>query len=179
MAQHTAAFLQMVAGTETVTNNYYVNMAAADHFSLFAFSAVGPCVAIKALHAALKAKAPDLSIKIPHFKQGSFTLPTGKTRLGVTHLSLDAWQLMYYSESDRFLFDTSEQTLWDLLRSEKFTTPVLRSWMKPLRRELMKNKQIKPCEHLLNCSAATTQIEDGTLDALVSQGIKAGVLELV
>jgi len=156
------------------------NMAAGHSSSisatLYALSAIGNQSTIKFLHAALKVPGADVTLRMPGLYSNllSFNQPC---RCAVTNLALDTWQIVALSEHKSFLLDTSDASLWEHLRSDKYTTPLLREWVPALKQELMSKAAIVPCNIKLNSAAAMVWLTSVALDTFVSTGIRAGALQ--
>ena len=98
-------------------------------------------------------------------------------------LAYDTWHLVAVSRDPKFFLHETDEALWKILRSDKFTTPLLKAWTPTIREMLTTMGYLKCCEffgqrfdkhgppsHLL----AT----DATLDKVVSEGIQHGRLRI-
>ncbi|OWK34119.1 hypothetical protein FRUB_10090 [Fimbriiglobus ruber] len=65
----------------------------------------------------------------------------------------------------------TDESLWRLLRSHRFTTPLLRQWVPWLSQEMQKKGDIVRLTQS-GCDAALMLADDETLDELVKQGLK-------
>lgn len=94
------------------------------------------------------------------------------------HLGYDTWHLLAVSRNPRLLIDGGDEALWRILRGDQFTTPLLRSWVPELRREMLEAGLLKDLVTVgLQSPAQLVLVEDLGLDALVEAGIRAGRLQ--
>lgn len=75
-----------------------------------------------------------------------------------------------------FMPTFSNRALWNVLSSEEYTTPVLRTWMKPLHAEFLEQKLIARCENF-QCIGLYLNIGPNQLDRVICNLVKAGKLE--
>lgn len=71
----------------------------------------------------------------------------------------------------------SEEALWNELRSERYTTPVLRHWVPWIMTKLKETYGLGSVTQA-GCSCGLLRLDDDGLDKLVSAGIKQGHLKL-
>jgi hypothetical protein len=158
-------------------------------------SALGPQTSIKALRACLTMRqAPGAFVrnsggdKMKDFPQphaGAYSFirePETKYRIVTTRLAFDWYHLIAVSKDDRLLPSLSEAGIWKILKSDKFTTPLLRPWV-PKLIEKFKAKNPRGESHLdplrcFQCEAALLQLNDTDLDKIVTAGIRSGELKI-
>ncbi len=75
-----------------------------------------------------------------------------------------------------FMPTFSNRALWNCLSSEEYTTPVLRTWMKPLHAEFLEQKLVSRCENY-QCMGLYLNIGPNQLDRVICNMVKAGKLE--
>ena len=82
---------------------------------------------------------------------------------------------MFFTRAPGFLKTVTHESLWQELKSERFTTPLLREWIPWIEAELRSDDMLENAYcHGCKCgvlTAGTTQ-----LDNIVKKGIKAGEL---
>ncbi len=65
----------------------------------------------------------------------------------------------------------TDETVWQLLHGDRFTTPILREWMPWLRQEMRNRGHIVPLNQS-GCQAGLALAKHETLDELVSEGLR-------
>lgn len=152
---------------------------------LYFVSGAGTSTAIKALAATLNSRRPlglfvD-GLRPPKHGQPPVSLYVATTGLGYTvlrqRLGLDQWHLMAWTKDWKFMPQDTDQHLWAILKSENYTTPLLRAWMPYIRGRLKSRGYLKELE----CHRATCLMlyaPPVKLDEIVSEGVAAGELKL-
>jgi hypothetical protein len=95
-------------------------------------------------------------------------------------LEYDNWHILAVAKSELLLPEVSEDCLWQQLRSERFTTPLLRSWLPWLMERLLDldyEGGIKRIE-CFGCSAGVLLADTEKIDKLVLQGLNDGSLNI-
>lgn len=165
------------------------NLAVVHHNSLLAVSVAGPITTIKAIHAGLQ--SGKMQIAFPDRSSGFFSDLFGgaaasswavphRDRFAIhqAHLGFDSYHLLAVSKWNRFLLHSdSDEALWSMLRSDEFTTPILRQWIPGLR-EMLENGDLLQKAESFGCSASVLLGSDGYLDKMVSEGLKTGRLRM-
>ena len=120
------------------------------------------------------------------------------TRQEVTPRKLDLLALLrivdiFVSRNPAFLLVASDEALWRELKSERFTTPLLREWMPHVRAELVRRHLLVECRTYphkpidggpgvvgvdlpLSCVCLCAASKD--IDTIVVEGLKAGAIEI-
>jgi hypothetical protein len=101
---------------------------------------------------------------------------------------------LFVSRNPAFLLVASDEALWRELKSERFTTPLLRDWMPYIRRELERRHLIVECHAYpyeavgegklgvpgldlpLSCCCLCATSKD--IDTIVVEGLKTGAIEI-
>lgn len=79
-------------------------------------------------------------------------------------------QCVFLSKDPGFMTVVSDETIWNQLRDERFTTPVLREWVPYIRERLEEERLLRYCR-CYRCESAMFVADDNRLDHIVSQGI--------
>lgn len=94
-----------------------------------------------------------------------------------TKLDYNQWHILAVAKGKGLLPAVSDEALWQELRSERYTTPVLRPWVPWLQEQMLEVEHLGRLD-CFQCDAAWLDISHGELDDLVSEGIKHGALEV-
>jgi len=91
----------------------------------------------------------------------------------------DTWHMVAVSKSPNFMLHGTDEALWKIIRSDKFTTPLLRSWCPVIRESLHKMGYLVKCDFFGQCfdkggPPSYLLATDATLDKVVSDGVKYG-----
>lgn len=86
-------------------------------------------------------------------------------------LSYGLWHVLLLARREGFLPAVTDETLWQLLQSPRFTTPLLRQWVPWLGQE-MRRKGIIVQLTQSGCDAGLILADNDMLDDLVRQGVK-------
>jgi hypothetical protein len=157
-------------------------------------SVAGPETSIKAVHACLSSSVPvrfDTESEIR--RERSLANPAGDERTcpsmvrhpsGYTtyrsRLGYNTWHLLALSRAEGFLPCLSETALHEALRSSRYSTPYLRSWV-PWLADRLADAEEKRLLHLLDgfqTQAALLQATNDDLDSVISMGVRDGFLTL-
>jgi len=153
------------------------DMLACDDHCLRLVSCAGSGVAIRAMAAALRSKETVL-FQAPRIFLGSVTAAS-KYRFRYAKLALDSWHLLAVEDNPRFLLELTDNSLWALLSSDEFTTPLLRSWVPWIRSILTdQTRFMRRILNYHNCNPWLCNAADTALDQIVSIGVKEGHLKL-
>jgi hypothetical protein len=71
----------------------------------------------------------------------------------------------------------SDDALWQELKQERFTTPLLRGWLPHARKELEFKSLLTRC-HTLECTCCILTATSADLDSIVEFGLKNGVIAI-
>jgi hypothetical protein len=150
--------------------------------TILMLSGCGTSTAVKALSATLNGRrAHYMQIgNWPGRKEG-YTRTVYSDNEGYTilrhSLGLDQWHVLAITKDWRFLASAQEGRLWQLLKSDRFTTPLLRPWIGPLARRLREKNQLRDA---VNYRAAGVMllVNEKKLDEIVSDGVHEGLFKL-
>jgi hypothetical protein len=145
-------------------------------------SVIGPETSIKALTAGLRSSSKDQQ-RIDYSAQVAnenaahlLRCPTGY-RIYRTKLEYGLWHALCLARRDGFMPVMNEESLWEQLRREPFTTPLLREWVPWLYREMKERGQVVELNQH-GCQAGLLLADNEMLDTLVSDGIRQGRLAI-
>lgn len=147
-----------------------------NHRDAYLLSAVGPQTSIKGVSAMLQAgNYCQIWYRLPRgvMRHGAFS---GGVKVYKHRLAFDHWHMLAVSTSD-LLIQNSHRALWEKLNGPRFTTPLLRSWVRELGRRLKRDKKLQPLD-CHRCHMALLMLDSDELDEYVSKGIRGGVLKL-
>ncbi len=154
---------------------------------LMLLSVVASSGEIKALRAALSMnlkaamKFSDAQFTLKELKDGSdYRVSSGQVfsysgkYLTMSHkLGLGTLHGLFVARKPGLLFDEGETALWQELKDERFTTPLLRSWMPFVRQELIMRDRLTACK-CFGCSCLILECTSENLDEIVSHGLENG-----
>ena len=148
-----------------------------DSHTLLVASFAGPATAVKAVAAILQGDTGcEFSVddcspvwRANKYKKGY--------RVHRTRLALDLWHYVAVVKADNFMLSVSDEALWQVLKSAKYTTPLLRRWVPWLRAELTQLGHIRQA-NCWQCSVAGLALSTQQLDEIVSDGIKQGFISI-
>ena len=92
-------------------------------------------------------------------------------------LDYDQWHMLAVAKHKGLLPAVSDEALWQELRSERYTTPLLRSWVPWLGEQMVEEGHLQPLQ-CFQCEASCVNIGHDELDDLVSVGIQNGYLSV-
>ena len=152
------------------------NMAAGVSNVMYALSCVGPGQSIRAVAAAMRA-GDRAMFEIPLSTQSWFH-GDGKFNVRYARLAYDHWHLLGVTCNPAFILNCTDETLWRLLRSDKYTTPLLKCWTPAIREALVEVGGLKQVRDAHACDPWFCYATDETLDAIVAAGVSSGKLKM-
>lgn len=93
-------------------------------------------------------------------------------------LGLDQWHVLAITKDPAFLPAATEGRLWQALKSDQFTTPLLRHWVGPLAKRLRARKWLFDARNYRAKGVVLAIPAEKKLDELVSEGVHSGELTL-
>jgi hypothetical protein len=84
---------------------------------------------------------------------------------------------MFVCRQQGFLANDSDDALWQELKQERFTTPLLRGWLPYIRQELELKPLLFRC-YTLDCTCCVLSVTSADLHSIVEAGIKTGTIEI-
>ena len=144
---------------------------------LMVLSCVGPASQVKALRAALASEFDEpLTIE---FKQGTAGIWADKSRYTsyAVRLGRDLIHAIFVSRVQGLILANSDEALWRELKDERYTTPLLRSWMPYVREELVRRELLEKCV-CKRCDVWLLAATSADLDDIVVDGVKSGTLKI-
>jgi hypothetical protein len=76
-----------------------------------------------------------------------------------------------------FLLDGSDDALWRALKDDRFTTPLLRSWIHGIRKELEIQNVLVRCD-TFDCNCCVLTATTANLDSIIETGLKNGSISI-
>jgi hypothetical protein len=145
-------------------------------------SVVGSETSVKALTAGLRSSGKDqkrieYGVGLDSVHETLLMKCPEGYRVYRTKLDYGLWHVLCLSKRDGFVPVISDETIWQLLQSSRFTTPLVREWVPWLCQE-MKERGIIVQLTQSGCQAGLMLADNDTLDELVSQGIRNGHLAI-
>ena len=105
-------------------------------------------------------------------------LPSGHGyRVDAHRLGFGMMHAIFTCRQPGFLLDDGDDALWQELKQEKFTTPLLRSWLPHVRKEL-EIKNLLQCCHTFDCHACVLSAMSADLDSIVESGLKESLIAI-
>lgn len=171
------AYRNTAAGRSTSTTfRMHCNGIAFNERELLLLSVIGPETSAKSVSAALRSSERDQERIEYHVNTGTVQpsyvskSPTGY-HVHRAKLGYGLWHILLVSRRPGFLPVLSDDALWQHLRSDEFTTPLLREWVPWLRSELCRRGNlIRPTQG--GCETALVNADSELLDELVTHGLR-------
>ncbi|MBY0513157.1 MAG: hypothetical protein K2P78_04505 [Gemmataceae bacterium] len=148
-------------------------------------SFVGPQTAVKSLAAALNQNSPltmkvyggstDQGRRISEYDTFTRLGNQGSYRCTMHRLPYNTVHCTALTKAPGFLPCVTEEAVWHVLQSARYTTPVMREWIPWLMREMEEQDQIIRLP-AFQCAPGMLSIDSDSLDELVSRGLKSGAL---
>jgi hypothetical protein len=92
-------------------------------------------------------------------------------RIDTHRLGFGSIHALFMSRKQGFLLNDSDDALWQELKQQRFTTPLLRAWLPYIRKELELNTLLTRC-HTRDCTCCMLTATSADLDSMVESGIK-------
>ncbi len=140
---------------------------------------------VKALRAALAAglTSPMWLKNVTLSKDGESKVPEsvwpspGGYRIDAHRLGFGSIHALFTCRQQGFLPNDSDDALWQELKQERFTTPLLRGWLPYVRKELELKSLLARC-HTLDCTCCILTATSADLDSIVEFGLKNGLISI-
>jgi hypothetical protein len=140
---------------------------------------------IKAIRAALAAglASPMWLKNVTLSKDGESKVPesvwpsTAGYRIDAHKLGLGSIHALFTCRQQGFLPNDSDDALWQELKQERFTTPLLRGWLPYVRKELELKCLLARCQ-TLDCTCCILSATSADLDSIVESGLKSGLIAI-
>jgi hypothetical protein len=101
----------------------------------------------------------------------------GGYRIDAHKLGLGSIHALFTCRQQGFLANDSDDALWQELKQERFTTPLLRGWLPYVRKELELKSLLARC-HTLDCTCCVLSASSADLDLIVESGLKHGFISI-
>jgi hypothetical protein len=140
---------------------------------------------VKALRAALAVglDSPMWLKNVTLSKDGESTVPESVWpspsgyRIDSHRLGFGSIHTLFTCRQQGFLPNDSDDALWQELKQERFTTPLLRRWLPYVRKELELQSLLTRC-HTLDCTCCIFAATSIDLDSIVEFGLKNGMIAI-
>ena len=90
----------------------------------------------------------------------------GGYRIDAHRLGFGSIHALFICRQQGFLPNDSDDALWQELKQERFTTPLLRGWLPYVRKELELKSLLSRC-HTLDCTCCILTATSADLDSIV------------
>ena len=158
---------------------FRADMLAADfENTLQLLSCVGSGVAIRALAAGLRLGG-SVEFYAREVAYGCCLRSVSKYRFRYAKLGLDTWHLLAIADDPRLLLELTDASLWQLISSDEFTTPVMRHWVPWIREAMLYGTRgaLQEMHYTHNCKPYRCYAGDSSLDSIVRFGVQNGHLK--
>jgi hypothetical protein len=98
-------------------------------------------------------------------------------RVDAHRLGFGMLHAIFTTRQPGFLLDDGDDALWQELKQERFTTPLLRSWLPHVRKELETRSLLQHC-HTFDCHACVLTATSADLDSIVESGLQNGLITI-
>jgi hypothetical protein len=92
-------------------------------------------------------------------------------RIDAHRLGFGSIHALFTCRQQGFLPNDSDDALWQELKRERFTTPMLRGWLPYVRKELELESLLPRC-YTLDCTCCILTATSADLDSIVEFGLK-------
>ena len=155
---------------------------------LLIISGIAAATGVKAISAALW--TPQVNCRITGNLPGESVYQFGRDPAGYAvyrhKIGGNFWHMLAVSRCPTLLADMSEASVWARLRSDDYTTPMLRGWMPWLMADLLKrpvseedSSAVLRRANCFQCNAGLLEAEVEHVDAAVQHGVRTGQLKMV
>ncbi len=140
---------------------------------------------VKAIRAALAAgiNAPIWLRGVALAKDGGSEVPgpvspsPGGYRIDAHKLGFGSIHALFTCRQQGFMANDSDEALWQELKQERFTTPLLRGWLPYVRKELELKSLLTHC-YTVDCTCCILTATSVDLDSIVEFGVKNGSISI-
>jgi hypothetical protein len=101
----------------------------------------------------------------------------GGYRIDAHKLGFGSIHALFTCRQQGFLPNDSDDALWQELKQERFTTPLLRGWLPYVRKELELKSLLSRC-HTLDCTCCMLTATSSDLDSIVESGLMNGSISI-
>src|ERR1043165_8480584 len=143
-------------------------------------SVIGPETSVKALTAGLRSSGRDqrridYTVHAGNINRTHLARCPEGYRIYRTKFDYGLWHVLCLGKREGFMPVMTEETIWQLLQKDQFTTPLLREWVPWLLQTMKKQGAVIPLTQY-GCQAGLLLADNETLDTLVCEGIQNGHL---
>jgi hypothetical protein len=98
-------------------------------------------------------------------------------RVDAHRLGFGSLHAIFTCRQQGFLLNDSDEALWQELKQERFTTPLLRGWLPHIRKELEIRNLLSRC-HTFDCNCCVLTAMSADLDSIVESGLQNGLITI-
>ena len=98
-------------------------------------------------------------------------------RIDAHRLGFGSIHALFTCRQQGFLPNDSDDALWQELKQERFTTPMLKGWLPFTRKELELKSLLTRC-HTLDCTCCVLSATSADLDSIVEFGLTNGLIAI-
>lgn len=129
---------------------------------------------VKILAGGVRVKQPSQDVYYAHQPGNMFASSDGYTVY--THkLDFGQAHALMITKAPGFMRVVTDETIWQELNDDRFTTPVLREWV-PYIAQQMRGREILEEAHCFNCNCGYMSATTTSLDEIVSEGLRSGAI---
>lgn len=171
--------LTMHSGYSQFTVSCHALALAPDPYhNILAMSVSGADTAIKAIRAILHEKKMQCSFKASGCmpacgEYATLARSADKYSTWTARLGLHSVHMVAIAQDPTLLRSVSDESLWQELRGERFTTPMLRAWVPGLRADLKDEERLVNA-NCFGCNVGLLRVTQEELDEMVSSGVRRG-----
>jgi hypothetical protein len=153
--------------------------------TLYVLSAIGPGSAVKAAAAMLNRtdrhltvlRFTDLPQELRWWNNRTIRGHYGGIKASYHRLAMDVWQMMAIVKDRQLVISDDDESLWQFLKGDQFTTPLLRSWLPEVVKQLRTKNYIQNLRSF-GCQPCQVRVAQDKLDEIVSTLVTAGALKI-
>jgi hypothetical protein len=161
------------------------NVPQLDHVRANANGLVAFSQDVKAIRVALAAglSSPMWLKNVTLSKDGESKVPDSVWpspagyRIDAHRLGFGSIHALFTCRQQGFLPNDRDDALWQELKQERFTTPLLRGWLPHIRKELELKSLFTRC-YTLDCTCCILTTTSADMDSIVEAGLKNGLIAI-
>lgn len=145
-------------------------------------SIAGPETAVKALTAGLRSsdrdqKRIDYTVHVGEVNRTHLAKSPDGYRVYRTKLDYGLWHVLFLGKREGFMPAVTNEAVWQILQSNRFTTPLLKEWVPWLCKQ-MRQREVLVDLTQHGCQTGLLLVHNDVLDKLVTEGVTKGQLAI-